>query len=281
MRLSIVAVAMVLLAAACGSNGTDDDQQTEAADVSDALRELQSRGSVKGALFVEVPTASLGPDGELVGLIPDLITELFRRLGVDEVEATALDFPAVLPAVIAGQFDFTATSFAYTQERCDTIAFSDPVMGRRLQYIVPKGNPGSVVDFESIRSGGLVQSAASGTIQEDIANENDLELLLVTTVPDMIAAVESGRADLTVLSDMVAADLNLSERFDLLPADEYPVSTTGVIFARENAELRDDFNRELAAMGEDGSWARILEDYGADPSLVIGTTRDDIVPDCF
>ena len=289
--------ALALVAASCGDSSDAAEQAAAAAgqaaaaaeqtaaeaaeEVSDALQALRSRGVVTANMFVEVPTSSIGTDGVPVGLVPELTAELFRRLGVDKFEGTALDFPAVIPSVQAGQYDFASSNFSITQERCDTVAFSDPIIANRLLYVVADGNPEGIVDLASMRDNGLTQAVASGTMQEGIANENDIGTVVVSAVPDMIAAVESGRADATVMSDLVATYLGLDERLDLVVAEEYPISFTSVIFARDNAGLRDDFNRELAAMGEDGTFAEFLETYGSNPDLVIGVTRQDILEGCY
>jgi ABC-type amino acid transport substrate-binding protein len=80
----------------------------------------------------------------------------------------------------------------------------------------------------------------------------------------------------------INADPTIRDKFDVIPVtDGLDPVIIGGVFSQDNAELRDEFNRELAAMGADGSLAAILEQYGADATAVVGKTRQDFVPGCF
>jgi polar amino acid transport system substrate-binding protein len=308
LRLLSAAAVLSLVVAACGDDessgnaGTDttaaasassapasssapapDSTGAPAEAVSEALEGLRDAGSVDVALFIEEPTSILAPDGSVSGIVPDVATEAFKRLGVDQVNGTVLDFSALIPAIQAGQFTLGASAFVYTEERCDAIAFTDPIMGFQYMWVVPKGNPKGVSDLASIKDQGLVQAVTEGSYPLTVAEEQGLEVLQVPGVPEMLSAVESGRADLTALFDVtINADPTIRDKFDVIPVtDGLDPVIIGGVFSQDNAELRDEFNRELAAMGADGSLAAILEQYGADATAVVGKTRQDFVPGCF
>jgi polar amino acid transport system substrate-binding protein len=269
--------------AAPGTTAPPETSAAPAETVSAALQELRDAGSVEVALFIEEPTSILAPDGSVSGIVPDVATEAFKRLGVDQVNGTVLDFAALIPAIQAGQFALGSSAFVYTQERCDAIAFTDPIMGFQYMWVVPKGNPKGVSDLASIKDQGLVQAVTEGSYPLTVAEEQGLEVIQVPGVPEMLSAVESGRADLTAIFDVtINADPTIREKFDVIPVtDGLDPVIIGGVFSQDNAELRDEFNRELAAMGADGTLAAILEKYGADASAVVGKTRQDFVPGCF
>ncbi len=65
-------------------------------------------------------------DGKIVGFGRDLLDEIAKQWGV-EVEQLDLPFQGILPGLIAGKFDFVATSVGINPERAKRYAYTLPI----------------------------------------------------------------------------------------------------------------------------------------------------------
>ena len=75
---------------------------------------------------------------------------VLAELGIDEVEATVVDFSALISGLQAGQFDMIAAGMYINADRAEQILFSDPDYCVGEAFAVPDGNPAGLTDFESV-----------------------------------------------------------------------------------------------------------------------------------
>lgn len=80
------------------------------------------------------------------------------------MEASVVDFGALIPGLQAGQFDMIAAGMFITPERAEQIIFSDPDYCVSNSFAVAEGNPLGISDFQSIiDSGATLASVGRST----------------------------------------------------------------------------------------------------------------------
>ena len=110
--------------------------------LADKLEDLQAQGYARIAIGNEPPFTAVGSDGKVSGAAPDVTREVFRRLGVEELEASVTEYGAMIPSLLAGRVDAVSAGLFMNAERCDAVAYSEPVLCDAEAFLVPAGNPG-------------------------------------------------------------------------------------------------------------------------------------------
>ncbi|MEI5585614.1 MULTISPECIES: ABC transporter substrate-binding protein, partial [unclassified Agromyces] len=183
------ATALVLSACASGAAGT-----SEASDADDNPYGLITPGQIRVASLGDAkPYTFTDESGEFTGFDVELFTDVAERIGIDDVVFTGQDFSGLLSAVANGQFDVGVAAIGITDERKQTVDFSE---GYLAGYLTVMGHPDAGIEDEDDLAGkrlGVVQ----GTLQEAYAVKNFTETELVR-FPDnnaAISAVNSGAID--------------------------------------------------------------------------------------
>ena len=248
------ATALVLSACAAGAAGTSSD---EAADnpyglITPGQIRVASLGDAKPYTFTD-------ESGEFTGFDVELFTDVAERIGIDDVVFTGQDFSGLLAAVANGQFDVGVAAIGITDERKQTVDFSE---GYLAGYLTVMGHPDAGIADEDDLAGkrlGVVQ----GTLQEAYAVKNFTETELVR-FPDnnaAISAVNSGSIDAHFLDYEAAKEY--AEQFGLVNAIDIPSfdAPAGFAIAKGNPEFQAALNEALAAAMEDGTWKELYEKW--------------------
>ena len=226
------------------------------------LERLRESGKARVGFANEAPFAYLDSEtGELTGEAPAMARVVLEKIGVKEIEPVLTEFGSLIPGLKAGRFDLIAAGMYITPKRCEQIAFSNPTYGLGEGFIVQAGNPlglhsyGDVLKNEDARLG-----VVSGTVEIGYAQSLGISKDRMVVFPDMpsaAAGVEAGRADafagtsLTVtdlLSKSQSGKLERAEPFTDPVIDGKAVRGYGAFgFRMEDADLRDAFNKHLAA----------------------------------
>src|ERR1700722_4759708 len=87
-------------------------------------------------------------DGQSVGFDVDMMAELARRLGLQSA-MLGMDFAGIIPAVQAHRIDAAVSGMYITPAREEVLDFI-PYLLIGDQIVVPKGNPGHLVDRDTL-----------------------------------------------------------------------------------------------------------------------------------
>jgi polar amino acid transport system substrate-binding protein len=254
--IAAIAAASALALAACSSAG---------ATTSDAAAEenpynLITPGQIRVASLGDAkPYTFTDENGEFTGFDVELFTDVADRIGIDDVVFTGQDFSGLLAAVANGQFDVGVAAIGITDERKQTVDFSE---GYLAGYLTVMASPDAGIADEDDLPGkrlGVVQ----GTLQEAYAVKNFTETELVR-FPDnnaAISAVNSGAVDAHFLdyeaAKEYAAQYGLKNAIDI-PSFDAPA---GFAIAKGNTEFKAALDEALAAAMEDGTWKELYEKW--------------------
>jgi len=254
--IAAVAAASAIALAACSSAGaTTNDSAAE-----ENPYNLITPGQIRVASLGDAkPYTFTDENGEFTGFDVELFTDVADRIGIDDVVFTGQDFSGLLAAVANGQFDVGVAAIGITDERKQTVDFSE---GYLAGYLTVMAHPDANISDEDDLAGkrlGVVQ----GTLQEAYAVKNFTETELVR-FPDnnaAISAVNSGSIDAHFLdyeaAKEYAAQYGLENAIDI-PSFDAPA---GFAIAKGNAEFKAALDEALLAAMEDGTWKELYQKW--------------------
>ncbi|GGD68198.1 ectoine/hydroxyectoine ABC transporter substrate-binding protein EhuB [Microbacterium murale] len=268
-RIGIATVAVGTLTlgllAGCSSGGGSDTEGMN------TLEKAQEEGKITLAIASEQPYSWV-EDGEPTGATIAMHEQIFKNLGIDEIEVEEVDWNSLIPGLNAGRWDAVSAGMSILPERCAEAAFSDPEIMYTTTLVVPKGNPKNLSDLDSVAAAGDVTLAVqSGAIEEGYATD----LGIANTVPvdsaqAGIEIVQSGRADAFTLT---AVSLNwMTEGMDDVETTEAfvqeidgveQIGAGATVFRQDDTELLEAYNEELAKItGDETKYLDLVEPFG-------------------
>ncbi len=66
---------------------------------------------------------------------------MFEKLGIKDLEASIAEYGAMIPSLQAGRVDAITAGLFMKPERCNAVAYSEPILCDAEALLVPKGNP--------------------------------------------------------------------------------------------------------------------------------------------
>ncbi|GGO08076.1 amino acid ABC transporter substrate-binding protein [Saccharibacillus kuerlensis] len=263
--LSLTAILMVLMLAACGNNtptaanneGASEQSETAAAN---SLEKIKAEGKmVIGTEGTYPPFTYHDASGNLTGFDVDIAREVAKRIGV-EAEFVEAPWDSLLAGIDAGRFDSVFNQVAIRDDRKEKYDFSDPYISSGAVLIVREDNT-DINSLEDLQGKKSAQSLTSNLA--DIAKENGAEIVPIEGFNQAIDLLNSSRVDATINDNLSFLDLK-KQKPDIalkVVAEAEDASQSGAVFAKNNPELVEAANKALADMHSDGTYKTISEKY--------------------
>src|SRR5690625_1503363 len=205
-------------------------------------------------------------DGEYVGFDIDIINEIADRVGF-EVDLATTNFDGIIPGLQTGTFDIAIAGMTITEERAQSVDFTNPYYKSGLRIAVAADNDEvtGLEDLAGLTIATRLGSTSAAYIEENIegATPNMYEQL-----DQAYLSVQGGGSD-AVLYDapnveyyiLTSGEGRLKIVGDLLEAQDY-----GIAVSKGNEDLVAAMNEALAGMIEDGTYSEIYEEwFGSEP----------------
>ncbi len=201
-------------------------------------------------------------DGSVVGIDAEIAAAIAEKLGM-ELEIVDMDFKAIIPAVTEGKIDFGMAGMTVTEERLQSVNFSD-TYAIGIQAIIVKEDS-EITSYEDLAKEGAawkigVQDSTTGDIYcTDEFGEDRVSKYAVGA--DAVEALKTGKVDCVIIDNepakaYVAANEGLKILDSAYAEEEYAICVN-----LENAELLDKINTALQELIEDGTVANIIAKY--------------------
>lgn len=279
--LAGVAALGALAATGCSRVATASD--TEGGEL---LERLRAQGVARLGIAGEIPFGYIDKNGKLTGEAPELARVIFKRLGVDRVQPVPTEFGSLIPGLNSQQFDIVAAGMYINPERCEQVIFSDPDYQMLDSFIVRKGNPLGLHNYQDAVEKKAKFATGTGYAEIAYAVEAGYDRGDILIVPDQVAglnAVETGRADVfagTALTtrEVVkkSAKAEVTEPFKPIVGGKPHVDGGAFAFRPSESNLRDAFNRELHKLKDSGELLRILKPFGFTESEMTDMTAKEL-----
>ncbi|BAS15793.1 L-cystine-binding protein TcyA [Arthrobacter sp. Hiyo8] len=276
-KVAIAAVLASTLAgtAACGGSGQASSPQTNSADTSlTALvpADIKAKGTITVGTQPDFEPANFTPIGEngVKGFNIDLMDAMAAKLGL-KISYQKVPFDQLLVGVQTGKFDASIAGMTDRKARQENVDFVDYQVAGTV-FMVAKGNPkkitgepdggcgikiGGVKGNDDERLVGIMAKACTA------AGKPAPELVTFPTGSDKNLALTSGRVDAMFWPDMAVSVINRETqgKLESVPVNFEPKVFLGMIFNKQNPQLRDAFLKATEAMHADGSYDAILKKW--------------------
>ena len=219
------------------------------------LEKARRQGYIRVGFANEAPYGFATPDGKLTGESPEVVKAVLAKIGIPQVDGVLTEFGSLIPGLEAGRFDIIAAGMFITPKRCAQVQFSEPTYGIGGAFLVPKGNPKQIKNYESIKANSDLKLAVmAGAVEGGYAKEAGIGFAQLVILPDqssLVKAVQSGRADAAALTALSIADMaskndgvESTPTFDTV-AGKSIVGHGGIDFRKEDKDLYEAFNAAL------------------------------------
>ncbi len=278
----LLVIVMVFSLAACSQEAKDDggsedagtkteseadDGEDTGTEMGETMAKIKKEGKiVMGVNATYAPFEFHKIDGkdEIVGFDIELGQAIADELGV-EFEVSDMSFDGLLPALATGKVDFLP-GLAYSEERAENASFTKPYHKSVQVVLVGKDKAGDIT-ADSDLSGKTI-GILKGAVQEKTfpAHYPNAKTYVLGKIPDLIAALQSGRIDGVCLDYVVASlyekyndDLKMSEiRYEL--TDEEDAGSCVLVRKDNNEDLIEVINTVLDRVIENGDLEKWEED---------------------
>ncbi|HEV8012565.1 MAG TPA: ectoine/hydroxyectoine ABC transporter substrate-binding protein EhuB [Pontimonas sp.] len=262
-------------------SGSSDTTTTEAAEPTTLERAIE-RGYIAVAIANEPPYTEVTAGGDLQGAEPDVAREVFKRLGIADIQGTVTPYASMIPGLQADRWDAVTAGLFMNPERCEQVAYSEPVIVSTEAYAVPAGNPQGLLTVQDVLDDSSASIAVlAGAFEEGLlleAGVPESQLVPVQDGRSGMEAVEAGRADafmLPTLSLNAIVDDHPGLEVTAFIPDVAPAGS-GIAFRRDDADLRDAYNAELIEFRKTDEFREIMNSYGFDPDAGAATSMAEL-----
>lgn len=272
-----MAVCMTAALTACGGNKTAEttaaaatDAATEAASDATTAAEAEessaeeteaaateSKGTLVMATNAEFPPYEFHDGGEIVGIDVEIARAIATEMGMDfEIEDIAFD--SIIPEVTSGKADFGAAGMTVTEDRKQSVDFSDPYATATQVVIVKDGSEIASVDDLVGKTIGVQLGTTGDIYAEDV---EDVTLERYNKGFEAVQALSQDKID-AVIIDGEPAKVFVAENEGLKILDEaFTTEEYAICVKKGNTELLEGINSAIAKLKESGELQAIVDKY--------------------
>lgn len=254
-------VAAGAVLAGCGnSNATSTDSSSDAK--SDEKKGMTLIEDGKLTVVAELGFAPFEymdeKTGEPVGFDVDVINAVAEKMGLTASYLPNQKFDTLVPIIKqGGKADVSIAAITITDERLESVDFSEPYLDSNQAIVVAKG---SSETEETLNDGSKQVVCQGGTTGDEWIGENlpDAVRVPVDDVTAALTGVQTGLYQAMVV-DLPVASYMLSQSFsDLEIVKEIPTGEQyGIAVSKDNPELTQAVNKALEDMKSDGTMKEI------------------------
>jgi polar amino acid transport system substrate-binding protein len=271
-RLTAVAAVMAIAAIGIGAGCGDDDDNGGGGGGNDLG--LIKEGQLLVGTDTPYPPFEIGQPPDITGYDIEVGRAVAEKLGLQPTFQDT-SFDTIFRDLSQGKFDFVLAATTITPDREQKVDFSDPYYAADQALVV---TPGS--DIKTVEDlDGKTVGAQDGTTGETYANdETDAsDVRGFPEGPDAINALKAGQVDATVIDQPVAVDA-LEKAGGIEIATTIPTGELyGIPVAQDNDALREQINKALQEMKDDGTIAELYQKYfKTDPPQSVLTGKNTV-----
>jgi polar amino acid transport system substrate-binding protein len=243
------------------------------------LDKVKQQGYITVGFAGEAPYA-YQEGGKLTGEDPAVHREIWKAVGVNDLRGVQVEFGQLIPGLNANRFDVVAAGMFIRPDRCQQAAFSEPVYCAPQAFLVPKGNPKNISDYQSVAKAGIQLGVLSGAVEGTQAAKlgvPDRNIVELASQRDGLAALSAGRIGafaLTSISlrnmikDDPSAPVELTKPFVPVIDGKEDLGCGGAVFRKADNDLREAFNAELAKLKQSGRLLQLIQPFGFGPETI-------------
>lgn len=204
------------------------------------------------------PYEFVDDDGKIIGIDAEIAQAVAEKLGM-ELVIKDMDFESLLSAVNTDSIDIVLAGLTVTEERKQSVNFTQSYATGKQVIIVKKGSPiATVDDLEGKKIG--VQSGTTGDIYctDDFGEENVKQY---TNGSLAVAALNNDQVDCVVIDNEPAKNFVAANKGLEILETEYIVEEYAACVAKSDTELCKKVDKAITELKKDGTIDKILAKY--------------------
>lgn len=209
------------------------------------------------------PFNYIDASGKPGGFDVDLALALCEKMQA-ECEIVTQNWDGIIPGLQSRRYDAISASMSITAERQRAVAFTDPVYSNILAWIAAKDQT-LTTDKDGLKGKtiGAQRATVAGQYLEDQFGDS-ITIKLYDTQDNAYLDLAANRLD-GLLSDKFPAygwlQSEAGANFEFKGKDIDSQDKIGIALRKEDTELRERFNKAIAAVLADGTYQKINEKY--------------------
>ena len=214
------------------------------------------------------PFESQNEKAEIVGFDIDVVSAIAKKAGI-EVKFVNTPWEGIFNALAQGDRDLLVSSITITDERKQTMDFTDPYFDAH-QLIAVKADS-KVAHFDDLKS--LKVGVQTGTTGDEavarLQGTTSANIKRFESTPLALKELEAGGVDAVVADNGVVVNYvtnNSGSRFKTVSDTAFVPERYGIAVKKGNAELLAKLNKGLAEIRADGTYDRIYAKYLGAPA---------------
>ena len=257
--LALAALMMAGALAGCGGNNTTPAASSGAAQSTAADGDTLVMGT--NAAFP--PYEYVDDNNQIVGIDAEVAQAIADKLGM-KLEIKDMAFDSLIPALQSGTVDIVLAGMTVTDERKESVDFSDSYANGIQVVIVPEDSDIATIDDLAGKKIG-VQSGTTGDIYCSDTPENggygEDAVARYDNGALAVAALQNGQVDCVVIDNepakaFVEANTGLKILDTEFTNEEYAAAVN-----KGNSELLDKVNKALSELKSEGKLDEIIAKY--------------------
>ncbi|MGL6236468.1 MAG: transporter substrate-binding domain-containing protein [Segniliparus sp.] len=254
--LAVLAAALALVGAGCGSGGGTRD----------VLADAKAGHLVIGVKFDQPGVGERRPDGSMHGLDIDVATYVAGELGVpkDRISWREAPSPNRENLLRNGEVDFIVASYSISGARLNVVDFAGPYF-HAGQSLLVRADEDSIADVASLNSGKRLCSVTGSTPAQNIQkNYPGVQLQQYDSYSACVEALHRHKIDALTTDDVILAGYAAQSPGEFkLVGQPFTDELYGIGLARGQTPAKARINAALQKMFDSAAWdAAVLKALG-------------------
>lgn len=231
---------------------------------------IESGKTIRLGFANEIPWAYPGENNKPLGFANAITIGILQEMGYTDIEPVVTEWGGLIPGLKANRFDIITGGMYITSSRCANMDFSEPVGIFGDAFIVARGNPKGLQNYQDIKDKNAIFVTGAGYNTVEAAKAEGVPEKNIMTVPgntEILAAVRSGRADAGGVTYFSALNLAREAANDVevtnpsaLP--EKYLNWVGIGFRPEDSDFLAKFNAALKDYIGTEKMLKAVKEYG-------------------
>lgn len=213
----------------------------------------------------EFPPYEYRENNDIIGIDAEIGKAIADKLGMDfKIEDMAFD--SIIPAVQSGKVSMGIAGMTVTDERKESVDFSDSYATGIQAVIVKEGSKIKTSD-DLLKKGANVKVGVQLGTTGDIYCTDDLKKNQSGTVEeynkgaDAVQALVTGKIDCVVIDNEPAKSFVKANKGLKILDTAYAEEDYAIAVSKDNPDLRKKINKALKELIDDGSVKKIIDKY--------------------
>ena len=235
---------------ACSSeNKTEDTSETTG----------DTQATLTMATNAEFPPYEYKEGDNIIGIDAEVAQAIADKLGM-KLEIVDTKFDSIIPGVQSGKYDMGMAGMTVTEERQQSVSFSDSYATGIQSIIVKEGSDIKSVDDLSSKTKIGVQLGTTGDIyaKDDFGDEAVSEY---DKGADAVQALIAGKIDCVIIDNQPAKSFVAANEGLQILETAYAEEDYAICFKKDNTELQTKVNDALKELIADGTVQKIVDKY--------------------